>query len=188
VAVEEGLGPLRRVGPDEARVRVRQVEAEEVDLAPLAADHRHRLAEVDLGMAGRMNKRDEHLPHPLPPLADVVLHDRVAAGEAVLGPQPLVDPLGRVPLLGRRRAVLLQDPVDGRGERPEPPGYRRTPPPVARRHREGQHLAHRVAVDAEAPRRLPEAQPLDMAGVANPSVELHREHPFAFPSPSCTSP
>src|SRR5215210_5036442 len=58
----------------------------------------------------------------------------------------------------------------------------------SRRHREGQHLAHRVAVDAEAPGRLPEAQPLDMAGVANPSVELHREHPFAFPSSSCTSP
>ena len=62
-----------------------------------------------------MDERDEHLPHPLPPLADVVLHDRVAAGEAVLGPQPLVDPLGRVPLLGWRGAVRLQDRVDDRG-------------------------------------------------------------------------
>jgi hypothetical protein len=61
VPVEEGLDPLGRVGLDEAGVRVRQVEAEEVDLAPLAADHRHRLAEVDLGVAGRVGERDEHL-------------------------------------------------------------------------------------------------------------------------------
>ena len=80
---------------------MRQVEAEEVDLAALAADHRHRLAEVDLRMAGRMDERDEHLPHPVPPLADVVLHDRVATGEAMLGSEALVDPPGRVPLLGR---------------------------------------------------------------------------------------
>ena len=64
MAVEEGLDPLGRVGLDEAGVRVRQVEAEEVDLLPDAADHRHRLAEVDLGMAGRMGERDEHLPRP----------------------------------------------------------------------------------------------------------------------------
>ena len=101
VAVEEGLEPLGRVGLDEAGVRVRQVEAEEVDLLPDAPDHRERLAEVDLGVAGRVGERDEHLPHPLPPLADVVLHDRVAAGEAVLGAQAFVDPLGGVPLLRR---------------------------------------------------------------------------------------
>jgi hypothetical protein len=101
VAVEEGLEPLGRVGLDEARIRVRQVEAEEVDLLPDTPDHRHRLAEIDLGVARRMGQRDEYLAPPLPPLADVVLHDRVAAGEAVLGPQALVDPLGRVPLLRR---------------------------------------------------------------------------------------
>jgi hypothetical protein len=101
VPVEEGLDPLGRVGLDEAGVRVRQVEAEEVDLATLAADHRHCFAEVDLRMARRVHERDEHLPHPLPPLADVVLHDRVATGEAMLGSEALVDPPGRVPLLGR---------------------------------------------------------------------------------------
>ena len=72
-----------------------------MDLAPLAGDHRHRFAEVDLRMAGRMDERHEHLPHPLPPRADVVLHDRLAPGKAMLGSEPLVDPLGRVPLLGR---------------------------------------------------------------------------------------
>jgi hypothetical protein len=101
VPVEKGLGTLGRIGLDEAGVRVRQVEAEEVDLAALASDHRHRLAEVDLRMAGRMDERHEHLPHPLPPLADVVLHDRIATGKAMLGAEALVDPPGRVPLLRR---------------------------------------------------------------------------------------
>jgi hypothetical protein len=102
VAVEEGLDPLGRVGLDEAGVRVRQVEAEEMDLLPDTPDHRHRLAEVRLGMAGRMGERHEHLLGAGLPLAQVVLDDRVAAREAVLDPQALVDPLGRVPLLGRR--------------------------------------------------------------------------------------
>jgi len=101
VPVEEGLHALGRVGLDEAGVRVRQVEAEEVDLPPHARDHRHGLAEVDLGVTGRVRERDEHLPRPGAPLAHVVLHDRVAAGEAVLGAEALVDPLGGVPLLRR---------------------------------------------------------------------------------------
>src|SRR4051794_22533429 len=32
-------------------------------------------------------------------------------------------------------------------------------------------------MDAEAPCRFALAQPLDLAGVTNPSVQLHREHP-----------
>ena len=32
-------------------------------------------------------------------------------------------------------------------------------------------------IEAEAPGRLPDAQPLDMAGVANPRVQFHRLHP-----------
>jgi hypothetical protein len=95
---------------------VRQVEAEEVDLAPLAADHRDRLAEVGLRLTGRMGQRHEHLAGAGAPLADVVLDDRIAAGEAVLGPQPIVDPLGRMPLLRRRRPIGRQDLVDGRGK------------------------------------------------------------------------
>ena len=82
-----------------------------------------------------------------------------------------------MPLLGRCGAVRRQDRVDDRGEGLElgTRGWLRAP--VARWYREGQHLAHGAAVDAKAPRRLALAQPLDMAGVANPSVELHREHP-----------
>ena len=61
VAVEEGLDPLGRVRLDEAGIRVRQIETEEMDLLPDAADHRYRLAKVGLGVAGRMGERHEHL-------------------------------------------------------------------------------------------------------------------------------
>ena len=101
VAVKEGLDPLGRVRLDETGIRVWQVEAEEMDLLPDPTDHRHRLTEVDLGMAGRVRERDEHLLGPGVPLAQVVLDDRVATRKAVLGPQALEDPLGRMPLLGR---------------------------------------------------------------------------------------
>ena len=82
-----------------------------MDLAALAADHRHRLAEVDLGVTGRMDKGNEHLLGAGLLLAHIVLHGRVATRIAVLGPQALIDPLGRVTLLGRRGAVRLQNGV-----------------------------------------------------------------------------
>ena len=102
MAVEEGLDPLRRVGLDEAGIRVRQIKTEEVDLLPDTPDHRHRLTKVCLGVPGRMSKRHEDLLAAGMLLAQIVLHDRVAARKAVLDPQPLKDPLGRMPLLGRR--------------------------------------------------------------------------------------
>src|SRR3712207_6974728 len=43
VPVQESLGALGRVGLHESSIRVRQVEAEEVDGLPHALDHRHRL-------------------------------------------------------------------------------------------------------------------------------------------------
>jgi hypothetical protein len=102
VAVEKGLDPLGRVRLDEAGIRVRPVEAEEMDLLPDTCDHRHRLAKVGLGMAGRMGERHEDLLAAGMLFAQVVRHDRIAAGKTMLGPQALVDPLGRMPLLGRR--------------------------------------------------------------------------------------
>ena len=100
--VQEGLDPLGRIGLQEAGIRVRQVEAEEVDLLPHAADHRHRLAEISLGMTGWMGQRYEHLLRPGTMLVHIGLHGCVAAGIAVLGAQALEEALGRVPLLRRR--------------------------------------------------------------------------------------
>ena len=52
-------------------------------------------------------------PHP----TDIILHSRVAAGEAVLVAKPLPDPPGRMPLLRRRRIVGLDiasiTPING---------------------------------------------------------------------------
>ena len=52
-----------------------KVEGKEVDLARHTADHRHRLAEVRLGVARGVMQGHEHLARPKPPLTDIVLHD-----------------------------------------------------------------------------------------------------------------
>src|SRR3954463_9179168 len=41
-----------------------------------------------------------------------------------------------------------------------------------------------LRIDAEAPRRLALAQPLDVAGVANPRVQFHRLHPHPSGRPN----
>src|SRR3954447_21598262 len=175
--VEKGFGALGRVGFDEARIRVGQVEAEEVDGLPDPADHRDRLAEVDLGVTRGMDEGNEHLPRSGLLLAHVGLHGGVAARIGVLVPQALVDPLGRVALLGRRRAVRLQNAINDRCERIELGAGWRPGAPVTGRHREGQHLAHGLWIDAEAPCGLALAQALNTAGVANPRIQIHRLHP-----------
>ena len=81
---------------------MRQVEGEEVRLLLDPADDHDRFAEVGLRMAGRMSQRHEHLPPAAFALPHVVLHDRVAAGEAVLIAKPIEHPLGRVSLLVAR--------------------------------------------------------------------------------------
>ncbi len=63
-------------------------------------------------MARRLRQRHEHLPVTAFIAPHVVLDDRVAAGEAVLLLQAFEYPLGRVPLLARRRSVRCQDAVD----------------------------------------------------------------------------
>ena len=47
-----------------------------------------------------------------------------------------------------------------------------------------QHLRHRLRIDAEPPRRLALAQPLDMAGVANPRIQFHWLHPHPSGRPN----
>ena len=116
---QERLGAFAGKRLDEDRARVRQRHHEQRHLRLLAGQPDRRFAEVDLGLARRMRQRQEHLLVRLLPRADRVLDDRLAAGEAVLVPQPLEDPLGRVPLLLRRLPVVLQDLVDDRQERLE---------------------------------------------------------------------
>ena len=68
VAIAERLGRLRRIGLHEAGITVGKVEGKEVDLlARHTADHRHRLAEVRLGVARGVMQGHEHLARPKPP-------------------------------------------------------------------------------------------------------------------------
>ena len=83
----------------EAVVRVRQVHGQIVRLALHPGDLHQAFAKVRLRIPRRMRQRHEHLPLAHLPQPHVVLHDGVAACIAVLVPQPLEDPLGRVPLL-----------------------------------------------------------------------------------------
>ena len=119
MAVEKSLRRLRRIGLDEAGVRVRQVEAEHMQLHPHAADDRDAFAEIDLRVTRRMRERHEDLPRPRSRQAHIILHHRIAAGKAVLVPKTFENPLRRVPLLGWRRLVGVEDRVDHRDQGPE---------------------------------------------------------------------
>ena len=102
-----------------------------------------------------------------------------AALEAVLVPEPLEDPFGRVPLFARRRAVdplcgsTLKNAIDDAGEGIELGASDRAAAPIARRHLKPQHLGNRLAVKPKYPRHLADAHPLDMAGVANAAIHIH---------------
>jgi hypothetical protein len=133
MAVEERFGRLARIRLHKARVRLRQVHAEEVDLLPHAADHRDRFAKINLAMARRMRQRHERLAAARPADTDIILHHRIAAGEVMLVAQPLEDPLCRMPLLHWSRPVSVQDRVDHRQQRAQLGLRHRRRPRVARR-------------------------------------------------------
>ena len=97
VAVDPGLGRRRRIATHEAGVAVRQVHDEEMRLLPHPADDHQRLAEIGLRIPRRMRQRHEHLAAAAQALPHMILHDRVAAGEAVLIAKPLEHPLRSVP-------------------------------------------------------------------------------------------
>src|SRR5690606_19505940 len=129
----------------------------------------HRLAEVGLRMARGMRQRHEHFLAPPFSLPDVILDDRVAAGEPALVTKPVEHPLRRVPLLPRHGTFHHKPSPDDRDKWIElpPPDFSR--PPVARRHRERHHLRNRITGDVEGLRRLTLAH-APRAGLANPEI------------------
>ena len=178
--VDPRLGRRRRVGPHIAGVAVRQIEDEEVRLARHTPDHRTRLAEVRLPMAGRMDQRHEHLPTPAVVLAHIVLHDRVAAAEPVLGAKPVEDTLGRVALLAQLLQILLQPLVDDLAEPVQLRAPNRCRPSIARRHRKAQHLLHALARNPEMTPRRTLAHPVP-AGETDLPIKFHGMHAPALP-------
>ena len=179
--VQEGLGGLRRIGLHEAPVAVGQVQYEAVGLALHAANDHQGLAEVALPVSRRMGQWDEHLPGLTAIFPHVVLDRGVSAVETVLVPQPLEDALGGVALLPGAPQVVLQDPVDDAGKRLQlgAPGWSLSP--VARRHGVGQHLAHRVPVQAKLSGDLPNTLTLHHHRPANPQIHVHAVHPSHHP-------
>ncbi len=105
----EGLGALARIGAEEVRVRIGQRDDAQMGLGANAVDLDHRLAEVELGVAGRVTERDERLLGVLLGPLHGRLDLRVAAGVAVFVAQALEDSSGRVTLLGRSLFVVGQD-------------------------------------------------------------------------------
>ena len=129
------------------------------------------------GVAWRVGQGDEHLLGPPPALPHIVLDYGVLTVEPVLVTQPLKDPLGRVALLPGNLAVSFQDGVNhpGEGLKPGPAGW--VLASLSWGRRVGQHLAHRVPVQAKHPGGFPNAHPFYHAGPANSYVNLHVIHP-----------
>ena len=85
--------------------------------------------------------------------------------------------LGGVALLTGHAEIIFQNSIDDPGEGGSSfgaPG--RVLPPVARRHGVGQHLAHRIPVQPEHPRRLPNAHAFDHYRAADPQIHVHSIH------------
>jgi hypothetical protein len=120
-----------------------------MDLLLHAPDDRHRLAKIRLRVTRRMGKRHENLTFAPFPLPDIGLHDRVAAGEAMLIPQPVKYPLRLMMLLGQHLLVALKPGVNDRDERIQLRPLDRCRAPVARRNRKCQRLVGGVARDVE---------------------------------------
>jgi hypothetical protein len=111
-----------------------------MDLLAHAPDHRNRLAEVHLSMAGRMRQRYKSLLGAQLRAAHVILHHRVAAGKPMLGLRALEDPLGRMSLLRRSRHIRRQNGIDDRDQGAELRLARRFVAHITRRRRKPAHL------------------------------------------------
>ena len=181
MAVQNSLGGLGRVCLDETAVAVGQVQYEIVGFLLTASDDHQGLAEVALAMARRVGERHEHLPRLAAMLPEVVLDRGVSAAEPVLVPQTLIDALRGVALLLRDAVILSQDLIDDASIGLQLGTLWGIPPPVIRRHRVGQHLAHRVPVQPELPRRLPDAHPLHHHRPAGTKIHFHSVHPSHHP-------
>jgi hypothetical protein len=147
VSLEERLGALAGEGRDEDRVGVRQRHDEHGDGGGLAVERDLGLAEVGLGLAGRVGQRDEDLGGAKPPGADGVLDRGQPALVAVLVPQPLEDPLGGVPLLLGGLLVVLEDLVDDRQQGVEDRGPLRLGAAITGRLGVVEDLLERLPVD-----------------------------------------
>lgn len=171
--VQKGFGIFRRVGFDEAPIRMRQVEAEIMEAHLFAADVAIGLAEINLGMAGPVRERNEHFLLAGGDLVDVIAHDGVAAGEPMLIPQPLQNADRGVALFDMHLLVGFENGVDEAGESGELGRDRFALALIARRHGELADLLDGLAMDAEQAGGFPLAALVDHHGASYFDVEFH---------------
>ena len=93
-----------------------------------------RLAKIRLRVAWAMAQWHEHLPPPKHRLRHMPAHDRVATSKPLLIPQPLKNPMRRVPLLLVNLAVAFKNGVDPRQIRSKLLGGRPFTPTVSGRN------------------------------------------------------
>ena len=84
----------------------------------MASDHHGGFAEIRLRVPRWVGERHEHLPTaPLPlPFPDIVLDDRVAAGESMLFAQTIKHPPGSMVLLVMHIPIPVEPDIDDLGE------------------------------------------------------------------------
>jgi len=155
--VKPGLGLCCRIGPNVARIAVRQIESEEMRLLLDSPDHDKRFTKVSLRMPRRMTERHEHLLAGALPGPDVVLDDGVSAIKAALIAQPFEDTLCGMVLFAWPDLVFGKLLVDLTSERIQLRPPDRCRPPIPGRFRIGQHLRHTVPADAKVPGNRPAA-------------------------------
>ena len=171
----ERLGALSWIRRHKERVRVGQRHHRQRRLQPHPGDLDGRLAEVELGLAGRLAQRHEHLAADPNLLRDIAANRDLAPGVAVLVAQPLEDPPGRVALLTRRRRIRVerQDPVDHPDKRTKLRPLPRHLPPIPRRLGVRQHLLERPPANPVLTTDLPPRDTLDEHLPSNLTPQLH---------------
>ncbi len=125
VAFVEGLGAFPGEEAAEAGVAVRQRQHEQGRLVPYPGDDYLGAAEVHLALAGRVEQRHEDLGLGLLVGADGIADDAGTPRVTLLVTQALIDPSGRVTLLGRCVPVVVDDLLkDGQERAEDGPGAR----------------------------------------------------------------
>ena len=107
---------------------------------------------------------------------------RIAAGEPMLVPKAIEDPLGGVALLARAVRILQQPLVDDLCEPVQLRPLDRRRPPIPRRCRIHDHLVDAVARDPEVTRDPTLGHALPEIGPAHLPIQLHGENASALPA------
>ncbi len=121
---------------------------------PLATDIAIGFAKIDLGMARSVCQGHEHFLLASGGLVNIVAHDRIAAGKAMLIAQSLPNADGGVPLLGMHVFVGFPDGINDAGEGGKLGGDGFALAPVAGRHSVLAHLLDGFAVNPKKTRHF----------------------------------